>query len=126
MRDYVSIQAHKHGPVQQGDCNACHNPHGSENYKILKKYFPEEFYISYAEGNYAMCFECHNSQVAKDSNTTTLTDFRNKDVNPGIRTSTCIICTSIKRSRAAAVKHAIRRTPPTRKSMSGFRCPSAK
>jgi predicted CXXCH cytochrome family protein len=81
MRDYVSIQAHKHGPVQQGDCNACHNPHGSENYKILKKYFPEEFYISYAEGNYAMCFECHNSQVAKDSNTTTLTDFRNKDVN---------------------------------------------
>ncbi|UCC78656.1 MAG: cytochrome C [Candidatus Zixiibacteriota bacterium] len=81
LRDYVDAQQYKHGPVKQGDCNACHNPHGSENHKILKKYFPEEFYASYAEENYAMCFECHNSQVAKDPRTTTLTDFRNKDIN---------------------------------------------
>jgi len=81
LGEYISAQKYKHGPVQQGDCNACHNPHGSENYKILKKYFPEEFYTPYAEENYALCFECHNSQVAKDANTNTLTDFRNKDVN---------------------------------------------
>jgi len=81
LGEYISAQKYKHGPVQQGDCNACHNPHGSENYKILNKYFPEEFYNPYAEENYALCFECHNSQVAKDANTTTLTDFRNKDVN---------------------------------------------
>ncbi len=81
MRDFVASRDFKHGPVKQGDCNACHSPHGSENNNILKKYFPKEFYISYAEDNYALCFECHNRQIAKDPKTTTLTDFRNKDVN---------------------------------------------
>ncbi len=99
LQSYVSVQEHKHGPVQQGDCNACHNPHGSEYHKILRNYFPEEFYISYSEENYAICFECHNRQIAQDEKTTTLTDFRDKDrnlhflhVNKDVKGRSCRAC----------------------------------
>jgi len=77
----VAASEYKHGPVKDGDCNACHNPHGSANYRLLKKFFPHEFYMPYNTENYAMCFECHNKNIALDSETTTLTDFRDGDVN---------------------------------------------
>ena len=70
-----------HGPVQQDDCYACHDPHGSPNTKILKKRFPSEFYMPYATENYAICFDCHNRDIALDRFTTTLTGFRNGDQN---------------------------------------------
>lgn len=81
MGEYISSHEFKHGPVQEGDCNACHNPHGSDNYRILNKYFPSEFYVSYKTENYASCFECHNQDVALEENTTTLTNFRDNDKN---------------------------------------------
>jgi len=81
LKEYVDQQAYQHGPVQQGDCNACHDPHGSEYNRILREYFPEEFYKPYAEENYALCFECHNQQVAVNEKTETLTDFRDHDRN---------------------------------------------
>jgi len=71
----------KHGPVKDGDCNACHDPHGSANFRILRKYFPSEFYMPYAEENYALCFGCHNRNIALDAKTATLTDFRDKEKN---------------------------------------------
>ncbi|UCF31780.1 MAG: cytochrome C [bacterium] len=70
-----------HGPVQQDDCYACHDPHGSANTKILKKRFPAQFYMPYATENYAICFDCHNRDIALDRFTTTLTGFRNGDQN---------------------------------------------
>lgn len=70
-----------HGPVQQNDCYACHDPHGSNNPFVLKKYFPAEFYKPYATENYALCFDCHNKDIALDKITTKLTNFRNGDVN---------------------------------------------
>ncbi len=70
-----------HGPVRQDDCYACHDPHGSAYTKILKKAFPAEFYMPYATENYAVCFDCHNRDIALDRFTTTLTGFRNGDQN---------------------------------------------
>ena len=70
-----------HGPVQENDCTACHVPHGSANPKVLVKFFPAEFYTPYAPEKYALCFECHNKDIALDEFTTTLTDFRNGDRN---------------------------------------------
>ncbi len=81
LGEYVSEQTHKHGPIKDGDCNACHDPHGSQNHRILRKYFPEEFYNSYSTSNYASCFECHNKDIALDQKTTTLTDFRDGEIN---------------------------------------------
>jgi predicted CXXCH cytochrome family protein len=66
-----------HGPVQQDDCYACHDTHGSDYTKILKKFFPPEFYIEYKTDNYAICWDCHNKDMALTEVTTTLTGFRN-------------------------------------------------
>jgi predicted CXXCH cytochrome family protein len=66
-----------HGPVQQDDCYACHDSHGSDYTQILKKFFPPEFYIEYNTDNYAICWDCHNKDVALSEVTTTLTGFRN-------------------------------------------------
>ncbi len=77
----VKKAAFVHGPVRQDDCYACHDPHGSGYTMILKKAFPAEFYMPYATENYAMCFDCHNRDIALDKFTTTLTGFRNGDQN---------------------------------------------
>lgn len=78
---YVAEQAFRHGPVQQGDCNACHDPHGSNNARVLRKYFPAEFYTPYAEEKYELCFECHNREIAVHELTNSLTDFRDGERN---------------------------------------------
>lgn len=81
LGDQVTDAEYLHGPVEDGDCSACHQPHGSGNPLILNAFFPEEFYMPYAEDNYALCFECHASDGAKEEHTTALTDFRNGDWN---------------------------------------------
>jgi len=81
MGTQVRAAKNLHGPVQQNDCYACHDPHGSANPLILKKYFPKEFYKPYATESYAMCFDCHNKDIALDKVTTKLTNFRNGDTN---------------------------------------------
>jgi predicted CXXCH cytochrome family protein len=81
FEEAVASQEFRHGPIQQNDCIACHNPHGSDYHRILRQFFPEEFYVAYAEENYAMCFECHNRQIALEEETETLTDFRDGKQN---------------------------------------------
>ncbi len=81
MGNKVRTAKNLHGPVQQNDCYACHDPHGSKNPLVLKKYFPAEFYKPYSTENYAMCFDCHNKDIALDKVTTKLTNFRNGDTN---------------------------------------------
>jgi predicted CXXCH cytochrome family protein len=81
LSEYVQAQAHHHGPLGEGDCNACHDPHGSEHHMILREDFPEDFYTPYAEEKYAICFKCHNHQIAMEEHTETLTDFRDGDLN---------------------------------------------
>ena len=31
----------KHGPIRDGTCSGCHNPHGSDVAKLLVKAYPE-------------------------------------------------------------------------------------
>ncbi len=81
LAEYVNAQTYRHGPLQEGDCNSCHDPHGSEYHRILRKDFPEEFYTSYEEAKYAMCFECHNHEIVMVAETETLTDFRDGKIN---------------------------------------------
>ncbi|MFQ5959777.1 MAG: cytochrome c3 family protein [Candidatus Methylomirabilales bacterium] len=70
-----------HGPIRQGDCPACHNPHGTDNFRMLKKPFPRQFYTGFALEKYALCFRCHERTLVLDRYTTTLTNFRNGDQN---------------------------------------------
>lgn len=70
-----------HGPVARGQCQACHDPHGSDDPDILKTFFPEGFYNPYKEGLYALCFKCHEKDIAREERTTALTNFRNGNKN---------------------------------------------
>ncbi len=69
-----------HGPIQWGDCAMCHNPHGSPNFRMLKKPFPSTFYASFDVNNY-ICFECHESKKITEEKTTEYTNFRNGTQN---------------------------------------------
>jgi predicted CXXCH cytochrome family protein len=69
-----------HGPILWGDCAACHNPHGSNNLRMLNKPFPRTFYEAFDEDNY-ICFQCHEKEKIMDEKTSTATNFRNGDVN---------------------------------------------
>ncbi|MBI5190582.1 MAG: cytochrome c3 family protein [Nitrospirae bacterium] len=81
MKGWLDANPDKHGPVKNGDCASCHNPHGADYYRILVNYFPPEFYAPYSTDKYALCFGCHNKEISIDEFTTTLTGFRNGDKN---------------------------------------------
>lgn len=70
-----------HGPVAQKDCKGCHNPHGSEHFKLLEKEYPPYFYSPFKKENYQLCFSCHAETLVLSEKTSDLTNFRNGDVN---------------------------------------------
>jgi predicted CXXCH cytochrome family protein len=71
-----------HGPIKEQDCSACHSEvHGGSHYRLLGGEYPPEFYAPYEEGRYAFCFECHEADLVKESETDRLTNFRNGQVN---------------------------------------------
>ena len=70
-----------HGPIRQGDCAACHNPHGSDNFRILRRPYPAQFYAPFAKEQYGLCFGCHEPTLALEAATVKLTNFRNGDKN---------------------------------------------
>lgn len=72
---------YKHGPVAEGNCIDCHDPHGSDFYRTLKLYYPETFYTSFKIEKYALCFECHNQSLVMEKITATVTNFRDGNRN---------------------------------------------
>jgi predicted CXXCH cytochrome family protein len=70
-----------HGPVAENNCAACHEIHGGDLFRLLVKEYPPEFYAPFKEENYALCFSCHESALVVEPRTTTLTGFRNGDLN---------------------------------------------
>lgn len=70
-----------HGPIRDGKCTPCHNPHGSVYNKLLVKEFPTEFYVSYNENEYGLCFSCHNRDLLRYPKTSYATGFRDGDNN---------------------------------------------
>ena len=99
MKAILQQNKDHHGPIRQNDCSACHNPHGSANFRMLLEYFPELFYAPYRASNYRLCFMCHEQTIAEEKFTTTLTGFRNDDqnlhyvhVNKAVKGRTCRAC----------------------------------
>jgi predicted CXXCH cytochrome family protein len=70
-----------HGPIAEGRCTPCHEPHGGANPKLLAKAFPREPYVAYAEGAYALCFDCHNRDLLAFPETSFATGFRDGERN---------------------------------------------
>jgi predicted CXXCH cytochrome family protein len=95
-----------HAPVAAKDCSSCHVPHGSGHFRLLVADYPAEFYAPYDPKNYELCFACHNSEVAKNAETTTLTGFRDGarnlhfvHVNKSDRGRTCRACHEVHASK---------------------------
>ena len=70
-----------HGPIRQQDCVACHKPHASEHFRLLKQDYPAKFYSPFEPRNYELCFSCHQADLVKVERTTTVTGFRDGDRN---------------------------------------------
>lgn len=70
-----------HGPIKEGHCTACHQPHGAENPHLLAKPFPATAYVGYTDQSYALCFGCHNPDLAKYPDTGFATNFRDGERN---------------------------------------------
>jgi predicted CXXCH cytochrome family protein len=99
MKKWLTENTDHHGPIKQKDCSGCHNPHGSDNFRILRNPYPPTFYKPFAQENYNLCFGCHEKTLVLNPETTKLTNFRNgkmnlhyKHVNKPIKGRTCRAC----------------------------------
>ncbi|MDY7107329.1 MAG: cytochrome c3 family protein [Planctomycetota bacterium] len=81
MQTIIGERAFLHGPVRSGECSPCHNAHGADHTRLLRARFTDEFYAPFDLGDYALCFNCHESELVLAERTTTLTGFRDGDVN---------------------------------------------
>jgi predicted CXXCH cytochrome family protein len=116
MKAWLETNPVWHGPVTAKDCSACHQPHGANQFRLLKEYYPPEFYAPYDARNYALCFSCHEERTFSTAETTTLTNFRNGAKNlhfvhlqQGSRGRTCRACHEVHASRQ---EHHIREGVP--------------
>jgi predicted CXXCH cytochrome family protein len=116
MKKLLAENPHQHGPVADKDCSACHLPHGGDNFRLLTKAYPAEFYSPYDPKLYALCFDCHEESMIKEPKTITLTKFRNGDenlhyvhVNKDERGRTCRACHEV---HASKQDHQIRDAVP--------------
>jgi predicted CXXCH cytochrome family protein len=77
----IEESAYLHGPVRQRDCGACHDSHGSDHFRLLKWNYAAEFYAGFDLAHYELCFSCHPQRKVLTDRSTTLTGFRNGDLN---------------------------------------------
>jgi predicted CXXCH cytochrome family protein len=66
-----------HGPIEMGECKTCHDPHGSDNYRMLQGSYPVDLYVPYKDGIYGLCLSCHEKNLLRFADTTIYTKFRN-------------------------------------------------
>lgn len=99
IKKWLAENTDYHGPIRQKDCSGCHNPHGSNNFRILRYFYPPTFYEAFAVENYNLCFSCHEKTLVLNQETTKLTNFRNGNVNlhflhvnKAIKGRTCRAC----------------------------------
>jgi predicted CXXCH cytochrome family protein len=81
MKQLLATNVDHHGPIRQKDCSGCHDPHGSENFRILHNTYPSTFYAPFEIENYRLCFNCHEKRIVLDEMTSSLTNFRNGNIN---------------------------------------------
>ncbi|MEK6528566.1 MAG: cytochrome c3 family protein, partial [Nitrospirota bacterium] len=62
MKKLLADNPDHHGPINEKDCSACHDPHGSEYFRILRNAYPSTFYMPYRPENYSLCFSCHEEE----------------------------------------------------------------
>ena len=74
----------QHTGAIMGDCTMCHNPHGSENNRLLSENYSVSNYNEYpgkGANPYAMCFTCHDPDMLKEKDFKDNTNFRDEKKN---------------------------------------------
>jgi predicted CXXCH cytochrome family protein len=79
-RPFDDSEMNKHMPFGIGMCGMCHEPHASDNHRLLSGPYPANFYTDYAEDKY-FCFGCHDAKAFAEPRTLTDTKFRNGNLN---------------------------------------------
>jgi predicted CXXCH cytochrome family protein len=74
-------EATLHPPFAAGECSFCHQPHTSEQVRLLAEAYPADFYASFSEKSYGLCFTCHSSSIFEAPRTLAETNFRNGNLN---------------------------------------------
>lgn len=109
---------YRHYPVDEGSCVDCHNPHASNHRNLLMERYVTDLYTPYSEGeNFALCFECHDSELLEEPQTEE-TLFRNGKqnlhylhVNKEKKGRSCAVCHLV---HGGAQPRLIRSTVPFR------------
>jgi predicted CXXCH cytochrome family protein len=53
-----------HGPIQQGRCGDCHQPHGTDAWRRLRSPMPKDSYAPFVgPETYELCFRCHDNRL---------------------------------------------------------------
>jgi len=81
LKAFLEANKGGQGPLKGKACVTCHNPHGSDYWRLLVKYYAPTFYTPYSNGNYALCFSCHAKEAFTERKTEQATNFRNKSKN---------------------------------------------
>jgi predicted CXXCH cytochrome family protein len=81
LKTWLERNPEWHEPIRKDGCSECHQPHGSENYRLLADLFPARFYSPFALDNYGLCFTCHDPPLVTHEKTRTMTNFRDGDRN---------------------------------------------
>jgi predicted CXXCH cytochrome family protein len=88
MKKHLDENPNWHKPIKdvkkEGGCSACHDPHGSDNFSILRKSFTKNFYAELENKDF-FCFKCHTEKkITKQFITPqehNITAFRDGNVN---------------------------------------------
>ncbi len=116
MKQLLAANPNQHGPIQNRNCSACHNPHGSPYFRLLTDQYTQNFYAPFFISNYDLCFRCHETPLATEEHTTSATQFRDGDRNLHFvhvnRTSHGRTCRSCHEVHASATPQLIGTTVP--------------
>jgi predicted CXXCH cytochrome family protein len=70
-----------HGPIKEGKCTPCHDPHGTLYDKLLINKYTSDFYVSYNDTEFQLCFACHSRDMLRNPTTSYATGFRDGNKN---------------------------------------------
>ncbi len=81
MAAHLDASPHRHGPIREGTCTACHDPHAGQHFRLLSADYPAQFYAPFDVGAYQLCFKCHVPDLVLKQSGKGLTQFRDGDTN---------------------------------------------
>ncbi len=81
MAALLKENSNRHGPIREGACTACHDPHAGEHFRLLSEEYPPEFYAPFQIDTFKLCFKCHITDLVLKPSGQGLTQFRDGDRN---------------------------------------------